>query len=233
MAITFVQAASQNDNNTSGTTSSKAFSSNNTAGNILVLTIVWTPRANTISSITDTLGNTWTPALATQTNNNSPELSNIAIYYVQNAKAGSNTVTITWSSTGNFACWTISEFSSGIAGTWTVDKTQFSLAASASTSPSSGATATLSQTTELVVGIVGTLRHNETFTAGSGFTIPTNASTSANNQSEAMEWQASTSTAAKTATMTLGTSSTWNAAIATFIPPSAIVIGPGMMLGLG
>jgi hypothetical protein len=80
--------------------------------------------------------------------------------------------------------------------------------------------------------MAGTIRNNETFTAGSGFAIPTNGSTSANSQAEAMEWKAVASTAAQTATMTFGTSSTYNAAVATFIPPTSSAV-PGMLMIMG
>ncbi len=231
MAITNVQAISANDNGV-GSSSPKAFLSNNSAGNLLVLTGVWTPRATT-TTVSDTAGNTWLQAGTAA--NTGVENSNISIFYVQNSKAGANTVSLNYStSSSNFGVWTIAEYTNGIAGTWTLDKFASNVPAASATAATSTATAALAQAVELVIGCFGTIRSNETFTAGSGFAIPTSGSTSGNAQAEALEWLAANSTAAQTATMTLSPATTYNGAIATFIPPSASA-APSllMMMGLG
>lgn len=84
------------------TTLASSFTSNNTAGNMLVAIFVSLFNDQTVLSITDSAGNTWkTPGI---------DAHGLQILYVENCKAGANTVTLTLSS-GNFAWLALAEYS--------------------------------------------------------------------------------------------------------------------------
>lgn len=90
-----------------------AFNSNNSAGSLLVLSVS-TGISTTFYSVTDTAGNTWSSLPFHHFNTNKA----IQIFYVLNANAGPNTVTVT--SDGNDMGFTMVEYSSsGLP--WTVD----------------------------------------------------------------------------------------------------------------
>lgn len=97
MAWAFVQANGTGEAG-SDTNVAHAYTTNNTAGNLLVLAVGWSPTATAISTVTDSAGNTWT-----QVSTNSPvDVSGgtfgFAVYYALNCAAGANTVTVTWGS---------------------------------------------------------------------------------------------------------------------------------------
>lgn len=94
MSIALIQKASVA---ASGSTSqSGAYASNNTLGNFLVAT-VWIDSGMTLSSMTDTAGNTWAQAT-------SIVVGGITAYlmYAANCKSGANTVTVTGSGPSSF-----------------------------------------------------------------------------------------------------------------------------------
>ena len=93
---TFVQYADHNFNNGSGAPNeSVAFSSHNTAGNLLVC--VTGSSTNGSSTIQDSLGNVWTALSASPL---SYGLDFLRAYYCLNCKAGANTVQCNYAGTG-------------------------------------------------------------------------------------------------------------------------------------
>src|SRR5437667_1404720 len=90
--IAYVQSNSTALNGQRASVSS-TYPSLQTQGNLNVVIIGWQGGGNSISTVTDTLGNTYTQVLQ----NHGTGISQ-ALYYAKNIKAGSNTITATYAS---------------------------------------------------------------------------------------------------------------------------------------
>ncbi len=74
-----------------GSSAALAYSASNQAGDLLLCYIESYGGSGTISSVTDSNGNTWSPVFNSSSNNfNQP----VALFYAYNASAGANTVTV-------------------------------------------------------------------------------------------------------------------------------------------
>lgn len=143
MAIARVQAT--------GTTSNVvAYGSDNTAGNLLVMC---TTTSDDVTGVTDTAGNTWVKAV--DLFDSGGPLA-VDIWYVENCKAGANTVTAANSFGSSFCAIWVAEYS-GIATSTSLDKTASALDPTNNPNFDSGATSTTSQADELLVGAAGNL----------------------------------------------------------------------------
>lgn len=92
MAVAFVQS-DKNFTNT-GSTCAKAFPSNNTSGNMLLVCVgVWKSTAFNDPTISDSAGNTWKLVLATARQSSSGQ-SCAYLFVAYNCAAGANTVTV-------------------------------------------------------------------------------------------------------------------------------------------
>ena len=143
-------------------TDTVSFSSPNQAGNLILVCVMW-GSAN-ITSISDTLGNTYFAATSLAT---SPQGNFQQIYYAKNIEGGSNSVTVSFSSattTGNNVY--IYEIS-GADPTSPLDVTASATGAS-STTPNSGSAST-HFANELIFGAF--LSDGTISTAGTGFTL--------------------------------------------------------------
>jgi hypothetical protein len=201
VAIAHIQSTG---NFASGTTSvSKAFVSNNTAGNLLVAAVVC--YAINTPTISDTRGNTWTQAISFSDNSLMGLV--VRIFYAANCSAGANTVTGSWT-TANGGEIHLSEFS-GAATTSPLDKT-----ASGSGVGSAGTATTTSVTTtqngELVWGWCG-------FTGG-GQAIGSGFSAVSTQDGDLSEYKIQTTAGSVAATWS--TTSDWVCAMATFATTS-------------
>lgn len=205
MAVAFVQA---NNNLVSAGAASQniAYSSNNTAGNLLLLVARVTDgalaSAPTISSITDTRGNNWI-AIQSIVNGNSRDI----LYAVYACGAGANTVTLT----PNKACFfgTIVLEYSGLNTFSPVDVKATNTGNS--TAASSGSVTTTANG-ELVLGWVSNETANSlTITQGASYTTrqTCNGNVSAEDQTLA-------SAGAIAATFTLSSAVAWACGVATF-----------------
>jgi hypothetical protein len=136
-----------------------------TAGNLLVL-VLTSGAADTISSIADDKGNTWNLAVSV-----AASTRKTYIYYAMNAAAGATTVTVTYTA-GQFpdTHYFIREYS-GIATTSALDKTASNSNGTGYTdSHSTGTTAATTQANELVVAAVGSDANGDpTYTAPTGY----------------------------------------------------------------
>jgi hypothetical protein len=152
MAISFVQAA-QYYSSASVSTLPIAYTSNVTAGDLLVVTaVVHVTAAQTISGIADTQGNVWTPCEAAQSLVLSSNTYLTQTWYAVAKTTGANTVTVTPSAAVTFSGITVAEYSGG-AGTWTLDQA----ASSAETSTFhliTGPPVTTAQASVLVHGVL-------------------------------------------------------------------------------
>jgi hypothetical protein len=187
--------------NESGTANmSVSFTSPNTQGNFLIVTGSAARPASTLT-ISDTLGNTYTPAIGPVTD--TTQNVTIYIWYVPVCKGGANTVTVTPSTTAALEIH-VSEWT-GLASVSPVDQT--ASATGNGTAVSSG-----SQTTtvngELIFGYGWVFN---TASAGSGF----KPISLINGDLDEYQIQ---STAGSIATTFTQTSGTWFALMATFKP---------------
>ena len=171
----FVQEADHNDGQSStSTTDTFSFNMPNTGGNTLFLNYVWLGQtANvTITSITDTAGNTGWTLLPRQTINSSttaPYPTYAQAAYCLNCKSGANTVTVNFSGSG--AAYTgasISEWLASAAASFDTYAQQVITSASPS-SPS----ITTATNGELLIGYGSTQDGFVTVTPSSGWTTRT------------------------------------------------------------
>lgn len=210
MAISLVQTTS---NFTSSATSltTPVFGAGNTPGNTIIVAIHgYNGAGNPIATVTDTLGNTYHQVAAPLNYNASAW---VAIYYAYNIGSGSNAVTVASANAGTQYSIIAREYS-GLTTTDPLDKTANSGTSGNGTTPSSGATATTTQASELVIGMAANWL-SYTFTAGSGYGNIANAS-DAGNSSLGMEDKIVSSTGAQTATFTQSGSWNWGCIVATF-----------------
>jgi len=115
-----------------------------TAGNMNLVVVGWNDTTSTVSSVSDSRGNTYTQAGTTVTGTGLRQ----AIYYARNIVGGSNTVTVGFNQAAAFADVRILEYS-GLDPSSPLDVTAG--AAGTSSSPNSGA-ATTTAANELIFG---------------------------------------------------------------------------------
>ena len=134
-----------------------------TAGNLNVLLVGWNDTTSTVSSVTDSRGNTYALAIGPTSGTGLRQ----SIYYAKNIAAGSNTVTVKFNQAAAFVDIRALEYS-GLDPASPLDVTAG--AAGSGTSANSGA-ATTTSAKELIVGAGMTASR---FTqAGTGFTLRT------------------------------------------------------------
>jgi len=211
--VTSIQSASsgpislvQHVGKDAGTTasSSLAFPAANTAGNWIGVLI----RASGIGqvfSVSDTRGNTYRQAVQfTET----VDGNTIGIFYAENVAAGTNTVTVSDTTSGTLR-FAILEYA-GVSRTGSIDGAKAAQGTSAA--PNSGAITTTANG-DLVLGLISTA-NSATFTAGSGFTIQERVPTSGTKLIAEDQRQAAAGAVAATAT--LSGSDVWSSAVSAF-----------------
>jgi hypothetical protein len=146
---------------TTGTTVSSAFPAANTAGNLIVVFVMWSNTGNV--SISDTRGNAYTSAVGPTIR---PTNKNQQIFYAKNITGGANTVTATFATSvaGGSGILYIHEYS-GIDTTSPVDVTA---AASGTGSAMNSGSVNTTNATDLIFGGGGS--DNNVTQIGAGFT---------------------------------------------------------------
>ncbi|MDP9128040.1 MAG: NHL repeat-containing protein, partial [Pseudomonadota bacterium] len=187
------------------------FSTGNTPGN-LIIAFVRISATTAPTSVTDLAGNSYTLATSrTQVSDN----HSIYIYYAKNISTysgGSNVVTANFAASNAHPYIAIYEYA-GLDPTSPLDKSAANFA-NGTTAASSGATATTTAANELVFVGVGTpTSFTGTVASTAGFTMLKNNTVDNNAAAEA---EIVSSTGAYTGTMTLSTTASWSAAVATF-----------------
>jgi hypothetical protein len=204
-----LQANSGAENVGGGGTLNVAFGSGNTSGStIIVLVITNAPggSAGTVA-VTDSKGNSYSTLLSQTSPGSNMTCS---AYIASGVAAGSNTVHVAHSA--NICGVIILEYPSSI-GITTLDKSANQ--ASSGTAVSSTATATTTQSNELLIAWGASLA-NHTFTAGGSFAIETAIVGGAGGlMSMFAEDQQVSSTGAYTGTATMSVSDSYNCTIAT------------------
>ena len=204
VAIGFAQVASANPQTPTATVS-VSYPAAQTAGDLNVVAVGWNDTTSTISSVKDSVGNSYSVAIGPTTGTGMRQ----SIYYAANIAGGTNTVTVTFSQAAAFPDVRILEY----RGVTALDVTAG--ASGTSTSASSGA-ATTTSANELIFGAdyVSTL----TNAAGSGFTSRIITSP----DGDIAEDKVVTTAGSNSATATLTGSGPWVMQMATF----AAVSGP-------
>jgi hypothetical protein len=163
MAIALVQTKSGNAGNYANT-DAQTFTSNVTVGSLLVMCIT-SGAADTIASVADTRGNTWTLVSAAASADRSTWL-----YYAANAVAGATTVTVTYTSGQNPDSAMIIREYSGVATTSPLDVSAVGNDGTAyNQAHSTAATSTTTGASDLVVVAGGVSAASPTYAAGSGY----------------------------------------------------------------
>ena len=218
MAISFVQG--NKGGIQSGPSAGVAYSSNNAAGNLLVLVCRGSGGAPAAVSVSDSQGNSW----SVTTNNLWVGGNKIVMAYAPNCKAGANTVTV--SITGaSFLQTKIAEYS-GVLKVSPLDKSNDTNGSS--TTPTSPSVTTTKNGELIIGGFANATTNSATITAGSGYTK--RATTDDGNG--AIEDRVQASAGAITAGWTTNPSVNWDAGIMTFfadtgVPNSLMMMGCG------
>jgi hypothetical protein len=185
------------------------FASANTAGNLIIAAVRMSTTSQTVT-ITDSAGNLYTDAVAQSQTTDGHQ---VHVFYAKNIAGGGNTVTATFSSTNNHPWLAIYEYS-GLSATSPLDRAAH--AQGSSSAPTSGATATTVSANELVFAAVGLpASYTGTVTAGSGYALRQQDTTSSRAANEAA---VVSSTGSYAGTFGLSATTNWSAVVATFKP---------------
>jgi hypothetical protein len=206
--INLVQHANQ-DAGVTTTSRPLAFPSNNTSGNWIGVCIRAGAAGETFT-VTDSNGNNYHNAI--QFNQTADGTTN-AIFYAENIRGGSNTVSVSDSASGTLR-FAILEFS-GVAASGSLDVEGSAQGNNAS--PGSTATASTTANGDLLLGAIIT-GDPENFTAGPGYSIVESVPTQPGAAKLIAEYQVQGPEATPTASAMLGTADAWAAAIAAFKP---------------
>lgn len=203
--LTLVQAKSKFF--ASGGTIATPFTSNVAANHLLVAVIDYAGgNAYHVGAVTDSLGNTWTKAVAGVNGDN----SDVEVWYTNSVAAGADTVSATHVGSGFLQAYvTISEYS----GKGVLDGSH--AAASSGTSHSSGAL--VSKANDLVVGGYTDAGYNTTLVVGGSKTLLGAKQASTVNQQAIQEYGTATGTS-DSAVFTSGASAAGEVAAASFTP---------------
>ena len=157
----FVQAATGPPTiQASNTSVAVAYKQSQAAGRLNIVVVGWGDTTSSISSVSDSNGNTYSRAVGPTTNTGLQE----SVYYAKNIVGGTNTVTVTFNQAAAYPDVRILEYS-GLDPTSPLDVT--AAGTGTGTTASSGA-ATTTSANELIFG-AGNSAHHYT-AAGSGFT---------------------------------------------------------------
>lgn len=221
MAIALVTASEASKNASSVSSTTLAFAgTGNTAGNLLVCIFDIRISGVTISSLTDSAGNTWQ-----QAHRSSVQGGNrvVDIWYAMNCGSGANTITVNFSASTTCLI-TLHEFS-GAALTSALDQANSQVEATTTTHAAPSVTTT---SAGVAVGTTLTDGTSVTFTNGTGYSSLKEQDTARQNN----EYKTVTNGEAVTAPCTSNVTTIAIAAVVTFKEPAAgggaVLIHPGM-----
>ena len=211
-AITYVQGAN-NSSIPPVTTLSEAFSSNNTAGNFIIVWVGW-HSSTTTAAVSDSANNVYQP-LSAAIFPNIPLKGQI--FYARNVFGGANTVSVTISASTPYVVLDIHEYAgidpvSPVDADARLDNTTCGL--SCGTTPIAGSVTT-THALDLLFGAASTNRdaaNEASWTPETGYTLRQS------NQWTGTEDQIATSTGGYSATFTVPTADHWVGEIAAFKP---------------
>ncbi len=207
--IALVQSSATAGNSVSKV--SAAFPSANVSGNLIIAVVRMSTTTQTVT-LGDSLGNTYSNAVSQAQSSDGHQLY---IFYAKNIRAGTNTVTATFSASNAHPWLAVYEYS-GLSTTSSLDRTAHAQGSSAA--PNSGAITT-SSARELLFAATGLpASYTGTATAGSGYTLLQQSTTSSRAASEGESVSVAGTYAGN---FSLSSSANWSAALATFAAPAA------------
>lgn len=225
MAIAHVQHPTRAATAGSGTTQSKAFASNNTAGNLLVAVVSWatTDRTPTVS---DSQGNTWTEIGTHFYDINANIEEGLAMFYAKNCKAGANTVTVNYGGTCTDRVLVIAEFSGAdtsnpLDGTAGQGSTNDNLHAGSGSNNATSTAITPSVDGCLLLGACVVVNINPTIANGTGFTSLDSLDNFDTFVAQEVEYMIQGTKGSQAATFTTDEGNTYHARVAVFKPAAA------------
>ena len=121
-----------------------AYASSQNAGDLNVVVVGWNDTTSSVSSVTDTSGNTYVQAVGPTTASGARQ----SIYYAKNIKGGSNTVTVTFNQAAAYPDIRVLEY----AGADTSSPLDVTAAAVGSSTTANSGSATTTSANELVFG---------------------------------------------------------------------------------
>ena len=199
-AIGFVQV-NYKTVNPSGSSMTVAYPAAQTAGNLNVVAVGWNDTSAAVSSVTDSRGNSYTPAVGPTAGTALTQ----TIYYAKNIAGGSNTVTVTFNKAASYPDVRVLEYS-GADPTSPLDVTAAAVGNSGTGNSGSAATTTAN---ELIFGAGMTFDIYSA--AGSGF-----SNRVITNFGDIAEDATVLSTGSYSATAPLRSSAPWVMQMATF-----------------
>lgn len=208
-AIAFSQSTTCNGNTTPLATTN--FAGSVVAGDIIVVTTVDDGGTGlTVTSMTDTGGNTYTKIADSAAN----DTGTTQMWWAKVVTGGSSfNVSITWNNITAARLSCVAQEFNGFTGTPTFDKIS-ALANGTSVSPLSATTGTLTNANELIVGGFGHYSTISAFSLGTGYTNLGTVNVA--NAASAQESKVVAITTAVTAGATIAASREWNAYAVTF-----------------
>lgn len=209
MAITrdFTSGSPPNHDATASNAPTVAVNFAVSAGDLMVVTIAFESSTITVTSVTDTSGNTYVQAGAYARDTNSPSTSCV-FHCLSVAAAAANTNTITVHLSGSITVWCVAMGAHLAGATWSLDKTTGTSGTTGN--PASGNVTTTSASEYAVACCYA---DTGSATSGSGWTSQFVTSLSGLS---ATEDQILTSTATIGGNFTQGSSGNWSAIVATF-----------------
>lgn len=221
MAVSLVQTThGTNTTGSTSTTSTSAFASANTAGNAIIVAIANDGSSGSVTSVTDTAGNTYTRAIEEPS---SGDTVSCEIWYCLNVKAQASNVVTANQGFNDGVIW--AQEWSGLATSSGLDQTKG--AKGTATAASTGASSTTMQASELVF-VAGELdvSGSNSLSVGSGYSNFNSASSG--TVIGAIESKVVSATGAQTGAMTSSASGvTWRLALATFKAASGSTLNHG------
>src|SRR5579872_6530235 len=202
-SISFVQVAAATPQSSLQTVA-VGYSLAQTAGDLNIVVVGWNDATSSVSSVTDSAGNSYALAIGPTSGVNLRQ----SIYYARNIRGGANTVTVSFNQAAAFPDVRVLEYR-GLNTTSPLDAAHG--ASGNSATANSGAAATTAAT-ELIFGADMVYTGNKT--PGSGFT----ARIITAPDSDLAEDQTVSSTGSYAATATLTASGNWVMQVATFKP---------------
>lgn len=219
MAIAHVQTPAGGAANSSATSINVSVPSV-AAGSLLVVGWRYSTGGRTVT-VSDDKGGTW--ANAVEAIDTGDSNSTTGISYAMNAAGGTTVVTFGISGGALNLRMIASEFS-GVATASALDKT--AMAIGSNTAPASGS---VTPTTDGQLLYACThISSNDTFTAGTDFTINTTVIVTAGSQRLATERFIQTTAAAHNGNFTTGAVVSWGCVLATFKAPASVTLTPGV-----
>lgn len=227
MAVTIVQTKTA-ASNAGGTTITALFTNPVAAGNMIVC-VITSNGTDTMTAPTDSLGNTYNLIY----NDRTVAVPVASAWYAYNITGGTNTVTGHLGGANNEISMIVQEYNSSLGAFVANPLDSFTKARGNSVNISSGATSPSGASHGLTIGFGHEgFGSGQTWTVGSGYAGLTSVSTNS-GEGVAIESILGSSTASRTATFTLGTSTAWLGGVATFLEPGTIVPRRLVMLGVG